>query len=282
MRRVVVTGWGILTSLSCDVDEVWAGVLAGESGIHHVKLFETDDIKVKIGGDLHDFDPGDAVSKKDVKKIDRYSQFAMVGAKQAVNSAGIDFSAEPMLSRCGVVLGSGIGGLTTIQEQMTRLVLKGPDRVSPMTIPKLMLNAGGGNIAIEYGLTGPNYSVATACASAANGMGNTFDLIRANVCDVMITGGTEAAMTRMGLSAFQNMKALSMRTKNRLKQAVLLIRAETDLCSAKVPGFWFLKNWNMPSLAAPTFWRRSLDSGQPAMRATSRRRLSADTEPRRR
>lgn len=210
-RRVVVTGWGILTSLSCEVDDCWNRVLNGESGIHNVELFDTSDIKVKIGGDIHNFDPSGYLGQKESNKIDRYSQFAMVGCVDAVNSSGIDFAKEESLSRCGVVLGSGIGGLTTISEQMTRLVLKGPRRVSPLTIPKLMLNAGGGNIAIRYGLRGPNYSVATACASAANGMGNTFDLIRANVCDVMVTGGTEAAMTRMGLSAFQNMKALSMR-----------------------------------------------------------------------
>ncbi len=207
-RRVVVTGWGIVTSLSCDIDDCWNRVLAGESGIHEVRLFDTSDIKVKIGGDLYDFDPSGCVDQKESKKIDRYSQFAMVGANEAVNVSGIDFKKESP-SRCGVVLGSGIGGLTTIQEQMTRLVLDGPRRVSPLTIPKLMLNAGGGNIAIRYGLRGPNYSVATACASAANAMGNTLDLIRDNICDVMITGGTEAAMTRMGLSAFQNMKALS-------------------------------------------------------------------------
>ncbi len=208
-RRVVVTGWGIVTSLSCDVDECWTGVLNGESGIHYVELFDTSDIKVKIGGDLHDFDPSAYLDQKESNKIDRYSQFAMIGAVDAVKSSCLDFANEPSLARCGVILGSGIGGLTTIQEQMTRLVLQGPRRVSPLTIPKLMLNAGGGNIAIRYGLRGPNYSVATACASAANAMGNTYDLIRDNICDVMITGGTEAAMTRMGLSAFQNMKALS-------------------------------------------------------------------------
>ena len=212
-RRVVVTGWGILTSLSCEVDDCWNRVIAGESGIHLVKLFDTSDINVKIGGDLYDFDPSEFVSPKEVKKIDRFSQFAMVAGGQAVRSSGIEFDKLDSLARCGVVLGSGIGGLTTIEEQMTRLVLKGPSRVSPLTIPKLMLNAGGGNLAIRYGLRGPNYSVATACASAANAMGNTMDLIGEGGVDFMITGGTECAMTRMGLSAFQNMKALSMRNQ---------------------------------------------------------------------
>lgn len=210
-RRVVITGWGIVTSLSNDVDDCWQRVLNGESGIHPVTLFDTSDINVKIGGDIPDFDPDRFVSPKDMKKIDRFSQFAMYAAGRAIESSGIDFSNHPNLARCGVVLGSGIGGLTTITEQMERLVLKGPSRVSPLTIPKLMLNAGGGNIAIEYGLRGPNYSVATACASAANAMGNSLEHIRDGLCDLVVTGGSEAALTRMGLSAFQNMKALSMR-----------------------------------------------------------------------
>ena len=210
-RRVVITGWGILTSLSCEVDDLFNRVLEGESGIHDIKLCDVSDIKVSIGGDIYDWSCRDLVGSKEEKKLDRYSQFAIVGAEDAVKSSGLEFDKEADLTRFGSVLGSGIGGMTTISEQMERLVLKGPDRVSPMTIPKLMLNAGGGNIAIRYGMRGPNYSVATACASAANAMGNCLSHIQSGICDVMITGGTEAAMTRMGVSAFANMRALSMR-----------------------------------------------------------------------
>ena len=128
-----------------------------------------------------------------------------------MKSSGLDPESEADLTRFGSVIGSGIGGMTTITEQMERLVLKGPKRVSPLTIPKLMLNAGGGNIAIRYGLRGPNYSIATACASAANAMGNSLVHIQNGSCDVMVTGGSEAAMTRMGVSAFANMRALSGR-----------------------------------------------------------------------
>ena len=213
-RRVVVTGWGIITSLSCDVEDCWQKVLAGESGVHEIKLFDTSDIRVHIGGDLYDWNCDDLVPQ--ARKIDRYSQFAMVAGHHAVQSAGWDqddagitFDDPHQANRFGVVLGSGIGGMSTISEQMTRLVLKGPDRVSPMTIPKLMLNASGGNLAIRYGLRGPNYSVATACASAANAMGNSLSHIQHGVCDQVITGGTEAAMSRMALSAFANMRALS-------------------------------------------------------------------------
>lgn len=214
-RRVVVTGAGIITPLSCDVDECWNRILACESGIHDIQLFDTSDIKVKIGGDVYDWQFGG--NSAEARKIDRYSQFAKVAAADAVKDSGwklgddgrIAFDSPSASSRFGVVLGSGIGGMTTIYDQMSRLIAKGPSRVSPMTIPKLMLNAGGGLLAIDYGLHGPNYSVATACASAANAIGNSIYLIRDNVCDQLITGGSEAAMTRMALAAFANMRALS-------------------------------------------------------------------------
>lgn len=210
MRRVVVTGWGIISSLSSQVDDCWQRILAGESGIHLVKLVETADLKVKIGGDLYDWDPSAYLDKKEQKKVDRFSQFAICGAAVALKSAGLDFSSNSDTSRYGCVLGSGIGGLITISEQMEKLVTRGPSRVSPMTIPKLMLNAGGGNIAIHFGLHGPNYSIATACASAGNAMGDSMQLIRNGDCELLVTGGSEAALTRIALSAFQNMKALSL------------------------------------------------------------------------
>ncbi len=214
-RRIVVTGMGIITPLSCDVDECWKQILECKSGIHDIQLFDTSDIKVKIGGDVYDWQYGE--TSADAKRIDRYSQFAMVSAADAMKSSGWKLDEEGRVafdnpadsSRFGVVLGSGIGGMTTIYDQMSRLIEKGPGRVSPLTIPKLMLNAGGGNLAIQYGLRGPNYSVATACASAANAIGNSMYLIRDNVCDQLITGGSEAAMTRMALAAFANMRALS-------------------------------------------------------------------------
>jgi len=214
-RRVVVTGTGIITPLSCDVDECWNKILQCESGIHDIQLFDTSDIKVKIGGDVYDWEFGETPAA--AKRVDRYSQFAIVAAADAMKHSDwkldddgrVAFDKPSESSRFGVVLGSGIGGMTTIYDQMSRLIAKGPSRVSPLTIPKLMLNAGGGLLAINYGLHGPNYSVATACASAANAIGNSIYLIRDNVCDQLITGGSEAAMTRMALAAFANMRALS-------------------------------------------------------------------------
>lgn len=210
MKRVVVTGVGIVTSLGCRVDEVWNRVVSGESGIHEIKLFDISDFKVRIGGDIYDWNPADYIDHREMKRIDRFTQFALVAATDAVDDSGIDFSNEDSF-RCAVILGSGIGGLTTIEEQLTRLLQRGPSKVSPLTIPKLMLNAAGSNISIKYGLRGPNYTVATACASATNAIGDSLNLIRSGDADIVITGGSEAAMTRMGLSAFQNMRALSGR-----------------------------------------------------------------------
>ena len=209
-RRVVVTGLGVVTSLSCKVQDLWNRILAGESGIHKLKLFDTSEFKVRIGGDIYEWPLDGSISPKDLKRIDRFTQFALVASRDAVNDSGIDFASENSY-RCGVILGSGIGGLGEIETQMFRLLQKGPNRVSAMTVPKMMLNAAGSNISIEHGLRGPNQTVATACASATNALGDAFKAIQYNSADIMISGGTEAAMTRMGLSAFQNIKALSKR-----------------------------------------------------------------------
>jgi 3-oxoacyl-[acyl-carrier-protein] synthase II len=209
-RRVVVTGLGVVTSLSCQVEDLWNRVLAGESGIHLVRLFDTTDFKIKFGGDVYDWKPSEYISHKDAKRLDRFSQFALVAGTDAIDESGIEFESEEPF-RCGVILGSGIGGLQEIETQVGRLLHKGPDRVSALTIPKLMLNAAGGNISIKYVLRGPNYSVATACASATNAIGDALKAIQHGNADVMVTGGTEAALTPMGLSSFQNMRALSGR-----------------------------------------------------------------------
>jgi 3-oxoacyl-[acyl-carrier-protein] synthase II len=210
-RRVVVTGLGVVTALSLKVDDLFDRLCRGESGVHLIRQFDTTDFKVKFGGDIYDWDTGDYIDKKEVKRIDRFTQFALVAGIDAVRDSGLDFSKEQPF-RCGVIMGSGIGGLNEIETQMARLLFKGPDRVSALTIPKLMLNAAGGNLSIHFGIRGPNYTVATACASATNAIGDAFKTIQYDDADVMLTGGTEAAVTPMGLSGFQNMKALSLRT----------------------------------------------------------------------
>ncbi len=210
-RRVVITGLGAVTSLSCKVDDLWQRMLRGESGIRKLSLFDTEKFKVKFGGEISNWAPTEEyVSAKDVRRIDRFTQFALIAGIDAVRQSGLDFSKEEPFN-CGVILGSGIGGLHEIEEQLERLLTKGPDRVSAFLIPKMMVNAASGHLSIVYGLRGPNTAVATACASAANAMGDAFHTIRRGDADVMITGGSEAAITPMSIAGFSNMRALSER-----------------------------------------------------------------------
>jgi 3-oxoacyl-[acyl-carrier-protein] synthase II len=210
-RRVVVTGLGIVSSLGHQVEEVWQRILRGDSGIRPLTLFDTERFKVKFGGEISDWAPSEKyLAPKDHKRLDRFTQFALVAGIDAVTQSGIDFSKEDPFG-CGVIIGSGIGGLHEIEEQMARLLYKGPDRVSAFLVPKMMVNAASGHLSIVYGLRGPNTAVATACASAANAMGDAFHTIQHGDADVMITGGTEAAITPMSIAGFQNMRALSER-----------------------------------------------------------------------
>jgi 3-oxoacyl-[acyl-carrier-protein] synthase II len=215
-RRVVVTGLGAVTGLSCKVEDLWKRILAGESGIGPINLFDVSNYKVRFAGEVRNWTTDGYVNPKDAKRIDRFTQFAMVGAMDAVRDSGLDFTKEDPF-RCGAIIGSGIGGLNEIEEQHARLMEKGPDRVSAFTIPKLMANAAAGHISIHYGLKGPSCAVATACASAANAIGDAFRVVRGGYADVMVTGGSEAALTPMSMAAFANMRALSERNDDPTK-----------------------------------------------------------------
>lgn len=209
-RRVAITGLGVVTSLGCKVDELWARVVRGESGIAPLRLMDASRFRVRFGGEVVDFSPAGYIEPKEETRLDRFTQFAMVAGIDAVRDSGLDFSREDPF-RCGVVLGSGIGGLREIETQHTRLLEKGPEKVSAFTIPKLMVNAAAGQLSIQYGLRGPNAAVATACASASNAIGDALKTIQYDDADMMVTGGTEAAVTPMGISGFGAMRALSER-----------------------------------------------------------------------
>ncbi|MBM4076438.1 MAG: beta-ketoacyl-ACP synthase II, partial [Planctomycetes bacterium] len=210
-RRVVVTGMSVVTALGSDLGEFWSNLCAGKSGISRLERFDCSDFKVNFGGEVKDFKPEEHFDGKEARRLDRFSQFALAGAQKAVKQSGFDFSTYSDPYRCGVIIGSGIGGLNEIEEQHAKLFDRGPSRVSPLMIPKLMVNAASGNISVAYGLKGPSSAVATACASASNAIGDAFRLIQQDVVDVMITGGSEAAITPMGLSGFARMGALSTR-----------------------------------------------------------------------
>lgn len=212
-RRVVVTGMSVITALGSDVPEFWDRLCAGKSGVGRLERFDCSDFKVNFGGEVKDFRPDEHFDSKEAKRLDRFSQFALAAAQKAVKQSGIDFQKVDDPYRCGVIIGSGIGGLNEIEEQHAKLFDRGPTRVSPFMIPKLMVNAATGNISVQFGLRGPSSAVATACASATNAIGDAYRLIQHDVADIVITGGSEAAITPMGLSGFARMGALSTRNE---------------------------------------------------------------------
>ncbi|MBU0718636.1 MAG: beta-ketoacyl-[acyl-carrier-protein] synthase II, partial [Planctomycetes bacterium] len=208
-RRVVITGLGAVTPLGSSVGVYWDGLISGRSGIATVQRHNLEGYDVTFGGECLDFDPMEYIEHRVSKRMDRVTQLAIAASKMAVAEAKLDGRYEP--TRSGVILGTGIGGLREIEEQYLRLLERGPRKVSAFTIPKLMANAGAGAISIEFGFLGLNESISTACASAGNAMGEGYHAIRRGQLDVVITGGSEAAVTPLGIAAFAAMKALSTR-----------------------------------------------------------------------
>jgi len=209
-RRVMVTGLGLITSLGQEVELFWRRLLAGESGISRIESFDTSAYSSRIAGEIKDFSPEAYLDKRVARHLDRFAQMAVASAIQAVKDSGLDFAKEDPF-RVGAIVGSGIGGLKEFEEQHARLLEKGPMRVSPFMVPKLMINAAAGQISIHYGIKGPNAGVANACASANNAIGQALWTIEIGEADVMITGGSEAALTPLGLAGFCSARALSTR-----------------------------------------------------------------------
>jgi 3-oxoacyl-[acyl-carrier-protein] synthase II len=213
-RRVVITGIGVVTPLAIDVRTYWDRLLAGQSGIGYIELIDTKEFKVKIGGEVKNWSTDKFFDSKAARRMDRFSQFAMVAALEAWKDSGLDIAREDPF-RCGAIVGSGIGGLTEYEEQHTKYMNGGgPRGISPFVIPKMMPNAAPGNISIHFGLCGPSRAVSTACASAADAVTDALRTIQLDEADVMITGGSEAAITHMGLGGFISARALSSRNDN--------------------------------------------------------------------
>jgi len=212
-RRVVITGMGTVNPLSSDLKGYWQGLCAGKSGIVPIEQFDTSAFKVRFGGEVKNFRAEDYLDTKTARRLDRFAQFALVASLFAIKDSGLDLAQEDPY-RCGVILGSGIGGLNEYEEQHARYLQGGPGKISPFVIPKMMANAAPGNISIHLGLCGPNTAVATACASAANAISDAMRTIQREEADLMITGGTEAAITHMGLGGFISARALSTRNDN--------------------------------------------------------------------
>jgi 3-oxoacyl-[acyl-carrier-protein] synthase II len=225
--RVVITGMGLLTPLGEDVATTWEGLINGRSGIGYITAFDTSDFKVKIAGEIPAFDPVGRFGARDARRMDRYAQFVMAAADEAIRSAGLTATAETA-PRIGVVIGTGVGGVTTILDTGRVVEEQGPRRVSPFSVPMMLADTAPGQVAISYGFQGPNFAVVSACASGANAIGEAAAVIRRGAADAMITGGADAALVRTSIGAFMNMGALSTNFNDEPQRASRPFDAQRD------------------------------------------------------
>lgn len=211
MRRVVVTGVGLITSLGTGTEKSWEAIKAGKCGIKEIKSFDTTESAVKIAGEVTDFDPTEfGIEKKEVKKLARNTQFAIAAAKMALEDSGLVID-DKNATKVGTIVSSGIGGIEIFEDQYRTMLEKGVRRISPFTIPAMINNMASGNVGIYFGAKGPNKAVVTACAAGTHSIGDSYEMIKSGRTDAMITGGTEACITKFAINAFANMKALSTR-----------------------------------------------------------------------
>jgi 3-oxoacyl-[acyl-carrier-protein] synthase II len=210
MKRVVVTGTGAITSLGIGTKNFWEAIKAGKNGIDFVTGIDLTNYPTRFGGEVKEFEPEKYIDKKEARRMDRFTQFAVAGAKIAVEDAKLDLESINK-ERMGVILGSGIGGIGTFEDQAIVLSQKGPDRVSPFFIPMMIANMAAGQIAIATGAKGVNETVVTACASGTNAVGDAFKCIQRGDADIIITGGAEASLTQSAFAGFSSLKALSKR-----------------------------------------------------------------------
>jgi len=209
-RRVVITGLGAVTAIGHTVDAFWDSLLAGRGGIHRISHFDPKDFASQMGAEVRDWDPAQHMDPKEVRRNDRYTHFGFVAARQAVADSGVDMETEDG-DRVGVIIGSGIGGMHTYETQLKTLAERGPRKVSPFTIPALIGNMCSGLVAIEFGARGPNFGIVSACATGTHAIGEAAHAIRRGDADVMIAGGSEAAVTPFAYASFCAMKAMSTR-----------------------------------------------------------------------
>ena len=207
-RRVVITGLGALTPIGNNTEEFWNSIKEGKCGIEEIKSFDISNFKVKLAAELKGYNPEDYFDKREAKRLDKFSQYAMIAAREAWKDSGLDKENENM-ERVGIIIGSGIGGIETIETEHEKCMTKGPDRVSPMYIPMGILNMATGNVAIDIGAKGESIAMVTACATGTHSIGESFRMIKHGYQDVVLAGGTEAGITPLGIAGFANIKALT-------------------------------------------------------------------------
>ena len=210
-RRVVVTGLGAVTPIGNNVDDFWTSVKAGKIGFDHITKFDTTDYKCHIAAELKDFNPQDFMDRKAAKRMELFCQYAVAATKEAIEEAGLDMEKEDAY-RVGCSVGSGIGSLQAMEREHTRLLEKGPNRINPLLVPMMISNMAAGNVSIQFGLKGKSLNVVTACATGTNCIGEAYRSIQFGDADVMVAGGTEAAISPIGIGGFAALTALSKST----------------------------------------------------------------------
>src|SRR5471032_485347 len=212
IRRVVVTGIGLVSSLGIGTEANWAGITAGQSGVGTITKFDATQFATRIAGEVKNFDPLAFIEKKDVKKMDIFIQYAIAASQFAMDDSGLTITPE-LSTRVGVFIASGIGGFTTIEREHKNLPEGGPRKISPFFIPSAIINLAAGQVSIRFGAKGPNLATCTACSASAHAVGDSFEIIRRGDADAMIAGGSEAAITPMSVGGFAAMRALSTRNE---------------------------------------------------------------------
>ncbi|APF20201.1 3-oxoacyl-(acyl-carrier-protein) synthase 2 [Caldithrix abyssi DSM 13497] len=212
-RRVVITGMGVISPVGNNVKETWEALLSGKNGAAPITLFDTSDYETKFACEVKNYDPLEHFDRKELRRLDRFSQFAILAAEEALNDSGMELDKEDR-DRIGVIVGSGIGGMLSFEDEHTKLVTRGPRRVSPFFIPNLIIDIAAGHISIKYGLKGPNFATVSACATAAHSIGTAMRTIQYGDAEVMICGGAEAAIVPSGIAGFNAMKAISTRNED--------------------------------------------------------------------
>ena len=233
-RRVVVTGVGLLTPLGIGTELSWAALLASKSGIAGITAFDATAFSCRIAGEVKGFDPGNYIEKKEIKKMGRFIQFAIAAADFALKNSGLKVTAENE-ERVGVYIGSGIGGFEVIEREHQTLLEHGPRRISPFFIPATIINLASGQVSIRSGAKGPNSATATACTTSAHSIGDSYRMIERGDADAMICGGTEAAVTPMGIGGFAAMRALSKRNGEPERPAVKSFHSARHFVSSRSP-----------------------------------------------
>jgi 3-oxoacyl-[acyl-carrier-protein] synthase II len=216
LKRVVITGLGVIAPIGIGKTNYWNSLLQGKSGIGYISRFDTENYEVKIGAEVKDFNPSDFIDKREAKRMDRFTQYAVAAAKLALEDGSVPLN-NLNLEKTGVIIGSGIGGMETLEKEHSKLIEKGPKRVSPFFIPMMISNMASGQISMIFGFKGPTMAISTACASGTHAIGEAFKMIKEGKMDMMIAGGSEATITPISLAGFCSMKALSTRNDDPIK-----------------------------------------------------------------